>query len=65
MQVSNYVIMQPYEYATIWVCINQLLPHKGLIVEFQISLKSCNLVNWTKKWHDYVPRYDKPLILWT
>ena len=63
-QVSNYVIMHPCEYANIWVCVNQLLPHKGLFREFQLSLKSCNLASWTKKWHDYVPRYDKSFILW-
>ena len=60
MQVSNYVIMQPYEYATIWVCVNQLLPHKGLIREFQLSLQSCKF----HQKHDYVPRYDKHLVLW-
>ena len=27
MQVSKYVIMQPCECATIWVCNNQLFPH--------------------------------------
>ena len=43
MQVFKYVIMQPCEYATIWVCDNQLLPHSGPIREFQLSLKSCKL----------------------
>ena len=64
-QVSNYVIMQPCEYATIWVCDNnQLLPHSGSIRKFQLSLKSCNLASWTTTWNDFVPRYDKPLLLW-
>ena len=56
------LILQPCEYATIWVCDNQLLPHSGPIREFQLSLKSCNLAGWTAKWNDYVTRYDNPLI---
>ena len=64
MQVFKYVIMQPCEYATIWVCDNQLLPHSGSIRKFQLSLKSCNLASWTTTWNDFVPRYDKPLLLW-
>ena len=56
MQFSKYVIMQPCEYATIWVCDNQLLPHSSPIREFQLSFKSCNLASWTTNWHNYVPK---------
>ena len=59
MQVSKYVIMQPCEYATIWVCDNKLLPHSGPIREFQLSLKACNLASWTTNWF-YNHRNTRP-----
>ena len=51
---SKYVIMQPCEYATMCICVNQLLPHLGPIREFQLSLKSCNLASWTTKCLDMI-----------
>ena len=53
MWLCNHVSMPPYEYAII----------SNYHTRVQLENFS-NLASWTTKWNDYVPRYDKPLLLW-